>query len=47
LNTSLQKSQEKTLEDSEKSTVDLLDDTNDSLAKLNKGPQYEIKRYNK
>ncbi len=43
----VQKSQEKTLENTEKSTVDLLDDTNDSLATLNKGSQYEIKRYNK
>ena len=43
----VQKSQEKTLENTEKSTVDLLNDTNDSLATLNKGSQYEIKRYNK
>lgn len=32
---------------SKMSTVDLLDDTNDSLASLSKEPQYTIKRYNK
>lgn len=46
-NSPVEKSQEKILENTEKSTVDLLDDTNDSLATLNKDPQYEIKRYNK
>ena len=42
----VQKSQEKTQENTEKSTADLLDDTNDPIATLSKEPQYEIKRYN-
>ena len=46
-NSPIKKIQENPLENTEKSTVDLLDDTNDSLATLNKGSQYEIKRYNK
>ena len=43
----VQKSQEKTQENTEKSTADLLDDTNDPIATLSKEPQYAIKRYNK
>lgn len=46
-NSPIEKIQGNPLENTEKSTVDLLDDTNDSLATLNKGSQYEIKRYNK
>ena len=46
-NSPIEKTQGNSLENTEKSTVDLLDDTNDSLATLNKGSQYEIKRYNK
>lgn len=46
-NSPIEKIQGISLENTEKSTVDLLDDTNDSLATLNKGSQYAIKRYNK
>jgi hypothetical protein len=46
-NSPIEKIQGNSLENTGKSTVDLLDDTNDSLATLNKGSQYEIKRYNK
>lgn len=43
----VQWSPKKELGNLEKSTVDLLDDTKDSIAVLDKEPQYTIKRYNK